>query len=128
MAFVRWRGRCAELLATVYDHGISRQVVLANLGGALSVSQHLQDAITLRWPHLTIRWTAINETLALGPSGTPAPSPTQRTWLDVAHLLRQWADTEARESYERRDLFAAATLLTAWHAQKQWEQEPQRDT
>lgn len=31
MAFVRWRGRCAQLLATVYDHGASHQVLLAHL-------------------------------------------------------------------------------------------------
>ncbi len=127
MAFVRWRGRCAQLLATVYDHGTSRQVLLANLGGALSISQSLQDAIAQRWPTLTIHWSVINEALALGPPGTPAPAPAQRTWLDVAYLLRQWADTHAHAPQERRDLFAAATLLTAWHAQKQSEQEHQHD-
>lgn len=127
MAFVRWRGRSAALLATVYDHGTSRQVLLANLGGAFSVSQSLQDAIAQRWPNLTIQWSVINEALALGPPDTPAPSLVQRTWLDVAHLLRQWADSEAHVPQERRDLFAAAMVLTAWHAQKQWEQEHQHD-
>lgn len=33
MAFVRWRGTCAELLATVYENGRSRQILLANLPG-----------------------------------------------------------------------------------------------
>lgn len=123
MAFVRWRGRCAQLLATVYDHGTSHQVLLASLGGAYTVNPSLQEDIAQRWPALTIHWAVINETLALGPPGTPTPTSAQRTWLDIAHLLRQWADTEAHGPQERRDLFAVAALLTTWHAQKQQDQE-----
>ncbi len=128
MAFVRWRGPCAELLATVYDRGRSRQILLANLHGAYDVSLSLQETIMQRWPGLTINWSAINETLALGPPSTPAPTPKQRTWLDVANLLRCWADAEARYPQERRDLYTAADILTVWHAQQQQEQTRLHDT
>ena len=116
MAFVRWRGQCAQLLATVYDHGRSRQILLANLQGAYAIAPSLQQEITTRFPTLSIDWTAVNRTLALGPPGTPPPTPRQRTWLEVAEALRTWADQHAVFPSERQDLLAAATVLTQWHA------------
>ena len=31
MAFIRWRGRCCELIVTVYENGRSKKITLANL-------------------------------------------------------------------------------------------------
>jgi hypothetical protein len=33
MAFVRWRGRYSQLVATVYEDGRSKKITLANLPG-----------------------------------------------------------------------------------------------
>lgn len=42
MAFIRWRGYSAQLLASVYENGRIRQVLLANLSGAYFVHESIQ--------------------------------------------------------------------------------------
>ena len=59
MAFLRWRGTRAQLLATVYEDGRSRQVVLANLGGAYTVHRTIRARVDAAFPHLHVDWAAI---------------------------------------------------------------------
>ncbi len=42
LAFVRWRGNSAQLLATGYDQGRSRQILLANLHGAYATTAFIE--------------------------------------------------------------------------------------
>ena len=128
MAFVRWRGHCAQLLTTVYEQGRSRQILLANLHGAYAVSPSLQEAITAQFPSISVDWARINRALALGPPGTPTPSPQQESWLGVAEALRTWAEQAADWPSDRRDLLAAAAVLTSWHAREEQSQIRSHDT
>jgi|GEM_PF-2558967 len=93
MAFIRWRGNSAELLATIYDHGRSRQVRLACLGGAFSVEPGERAA---------------------------AGVPNDRIeWLDVERRLEYWAIlTEPLRPGEAQRLRAAAAVLHAWREAK----------
>ena len=70
MAFVRWRGGCAPRLATVWDDGRPRQLLLTHLPGyAAPVAR--REAIAARFPTLTVDWAAVDRALAPGPPGPP---------------------------------------------------------
>lgn len=71
MAFVRWRGNSATLLATVYEQGKSRQVLLAALGGAHSISAEVKAEVRTYFPDLFIDWEKINDAVAKGPVSAP---------------------------------------------------------
>jgi hypothetical protein len=91
MAFLRWRGTRAQLLATVYQDGRSRQVVLATLGGAYAVPRTIRARVDTAFPHLRVDWAAIDRALAAGPSGSTPLTAEQWTWESAAHALRDWA-------------------------------------
>ncbi|MDA8199828.1 MAG: hypothetical protein M0Z54_10490 [Thermaerobacter sp.] len=112
MAFVRWRGGCAQLLASVWEDGRSRQVLLATVPGYAAPGA-LREAIAARFPTLTVDWAAVDRALAAGPPDRPALSPPARTWAETAHDLRTWALT-TDVPRERTDLELAAHVLTRW--------------
>ena len=112
MAFVRWRGGCAQLLASVWEDGRSHQILLANLPG-FAAPVVLREVIAARFPTLTVDWAAVDRALAAGPPGRPALTPTARTWAETAHDLRTWALT-TDVPRERTDLEMAARVLTLW--------------
>jgi len=70
MAFVRWRMNCAELLATVYRDGRSRQILLTNLPGPY-VPMHLKNEVSRRYPDIPVDWNAVQQALARGPKEHP---------------------------------------------------------
>jgi hypothetical protein len=117
MAFVRWRGGCAQLLATVWEDGHPRQILLTNLHGAGAATGALRETIATRFPALTVDWAAVDRALAAGPPGRPALPPAGRTWAETAHDLRTWALTTPFVS-ERTALEAAAGVLTLWAARR----------
>ena len=89
MAFVRWRGTCAELLATVYENGRSRQILLANLPGPYaSFGTRLQ--VTREHPDISIDWLAVDRALARGPNDVHPVEPAM-TVAQVESLLRGFA-------------------------------------
>ncbi len=118
MAFVRWRGNCAQLLTTVYDQGRSRQILLANLRSGFCTSPTLWAAVADQFPTIRVDWAAVDRALALGPPSAPPPTPTQVTWAEVAHQLLVWATTEASFTgpAERATLRAAAAVLNRWQS------------
>jgi len=117
MAWVRWRGHCAELLATVYENGRSRQRCLANLRGAYAVPEDIRQQVTTQYPQLRIDWAAIDAALAQGPPGAAPLTPDQQTWLTVETALRQWAhDATLGWPDERACRLRAANILTHWRA------------
>ena len=67
MAFVRWRGNSAQLLATVYDQGRSRQILLANLHGAYATTASVRKTVAEQFPEVVIDWHAVDRALATGP-------------------------------------------------------------
>ena len=118
MAFVRWRGNSAQLLATVYDQGRSRQILLANLHGAYATTPSVRKAVAEQFPDVVVDWHAVDQALAIGPSTAPA-SPAQLEWATVASWLQYWAmDRTQGFSAERAALQAAAQVLTAWQARR----------
>ena len=112
MAFVRWRGGCAQLLASVWEDGRSRQMLLTNLPG-FAASVALREAVAARFPTLAVDWAAVDRALVAGPPGRPALMPTARTWAETAHDLRTWALT-TDVPRERTDWEMAARVLTLW--------------
>src|SRR5665648_384036 len=94
MAFIRWRGRCAQLLTTVYVGGRSKQVMLTNLHG-LSITRSLAEG---------------------PPRILKEKTPTEH--LDMAVVeqsLRKWA-SEAKVASHAQRLYDAAGVLTEWRA------------
>jgi len=88
MAFVRWRGNSATLLATVYEQGRSRQILLAALGGGYGVPTGVRESVHERFPGLSIDWNAVNEAMAKGPRNAPPLLETQRSYLAIASVAR----------------------------------------
>lgn len=115
MAFVRWRGNCAQLLATITVDGRPRQRLLANLHGAYRTTPQLRKRIAEGFPDITVNWAAVDRSLAQGlPTATP-PSPEQLQWAEAAHQLSVWATTSDNRE-DRRVLTMAADILTRWQS------------
>ena len=110
-AFVRWRGTCAQLLATVYENGRSRQILLTNLPNAY-VLQAQRKAVSTRFPDIHVDWAAVDEAIA---RGWPGPRPVPRAIITCAaaeHLLRSLAEALCPDGRMDRD---ATRLLDAAH-------------
>lgn len=123
MAWIRWRGSVAHLMATVWEQGQSRQRYLGSLGGAYTVSRPVRDRITAQYPTLDIAWDAVNEMLAAGPPGTPPLPSAVWDWATVERHLDQWSETgPVATVYEQQTLQAAARILREWRARA--EQNP----
>ena len=118
MAFVRWRGHCAQLLATRYEQGQSRQICLANLSNWYAVPFDVRAEVTRRYPEFTIDWAEIDRVLAAGPPGARVLSPEQLTWLEVELQLRNWAEGPDVIPSDRQILQLAARILTRWRAEQ----------
>ena len=112
MAFVRWRGGCAQLLASVWEDGRSRPMLLTHWPG-FAASVALRAGIAARCPTLTVDGAAVDRALVAGPPGRPALMPPARPWAETAPDLRTWALT-TDVPRERTDLEMAARVLTLW--------------
>ncbi len=112
MAFVRWRKNCAELLATVYENGKSRQILLANLPDPYTrLETRLQ--VAAEHPELHIDWLAVERELAKGPKTAQRSDPPM-TMLQAEVLLRDLAQQLASDPLmhsEVTQLDNAAVLL-----------------
>jgi len=119
MAWIRWRGQSAPLLATVWKNGNTRQRYLASLGEVYTVPEWVQARITSRFPTIPIDWPAIQATLVPGTPGVPPPSAAMLDWAAVESRLREWAQT-GPEDYpgERHALRAAAHILETWRSRE----------
>jgi hypothetical protein len=127
MAFVRWRGRCCELIATVYENGRSKKITLANLQ-EFYVSEWIKQEIAEKFPGIQVDWLAVNRVLAQGPpdvltKGTP---PEHLDMATIEHYLRKWADdiSETNRIKEADFLRTAASILTEMRAEFLWTNSP----
>ena len=77
MAFVRWRGNCAQLLATITVEGRPRHQLLANLHGAYRTSPRLWAQVATEFPTMVVDWAAVDRALAVGPPHATPPPPPQ---------------------------------------------------
>ncbi|NLN83952.1 MAG: hypothetical protein GX138_06280 [Firmicutes bacterium] len=123
MAFVRWRGGCSQLIATIYEDGRSRQITLANLPD-FYVSESTKHHVAQKFPKISVDWAAVDRKLARGPSGLLKES-TPLKHLDYAvveHHLRQWANEAemAKRGNDATSLRLAADALTRWRAEFYW--------
>lgn len=117
MAFVRWRGNCAQLLATVTVDGRPRQRLLGNLHGAYRTTLQFRQGIANAFPDVSIDWAAVDRSLAQGPPTAIPPSPEQLQWAETAHQLSLWATiSDDRDDHDRRILTMAAEVLTRWQS------------
>ena len=127
MAFVRWRGSSAQLLATVYENGRSKQVTLASLP-EFYVSDLTRMRVAEKFPEVKVDWLAVDRSLAQGPpSGilkqdTP---PEHLEYATVEHHLRQWAEDADRANLgnDATKLCLAAEVLTEWRARFYFDNE-----
>lgn len=119
MAFVRWRGNCAQLLATITDQGRPRHLLLANLHGAYRTTPSLWHQVAQCFPTIVVDWAAIDRALAQGPATAPAPTPQQLEWAETAHRLLEWATNPPyRDPVEHAVLTNAAAILTDWQSSR----------
>jgi hypothetical protein len=123
MAFVRWRGRCCELLATVYDNGRSRKILLANIHD-FYVPEWVKEEVAQKFPGIKVDWLAVDRTIAQGPpdiliKNTP---PEHLDMATIERYLRKWADdlTGAKRSKEADFLRVTANILTGMRAEFYW--------
>lgn len=123
MAFIRWRGRCAQLLATMYVGGRSKQIILTNLPH-FYVSEATMHYVTEKFPDVKVDWITVTRMLAEGPPNIlKEKTPTEH--LDMAKVeqyLRKWA-TETKIANHAQCLNAAAGVLTEWRARFYQENE-----
>ena len=116
MAFVRWRGNCAQLLATVSVQGRSRQICLANLEGRYAVPEWIRTRVQAEHPAIRVDWERIDRALAAGPAGSAPLTAPQQSCLEVEFQLRAWAHDPDLFPAERAALEHAAQVLTNWRA------------
>ena len=117
MAFIRWRGNCAQLLATVYEGGRCRQLTLTTLRGHYAQPDE-REHVAARFPHLQVDWQAVDAVLAKGPPVKRAQVPSEHLdWAAIEHQLRELAE-RARPQLPREasKLLQAAEVLTWWRA------------
>lgn len=113
MAFVRWRGNSAALLATVYEQGRSRQVLLAALGSGYGVPTGVREYVHERYPDISIDWDRVNEAMAKGPRSAPPLSNAQLSYLEIEQRLREWANQPITLFLgEKQQLLNAANVLS----------------
>lgn len=118
MAFVRWRGGCAQLLATIYDQGHSRQILLANLHAAFYAPDDLKLTVAERFPDVPVDWRKVDRALAAGPARNRAPRQ-HLDFAEVEHLLRSWArEAACTRPDDAEKLRQAAYVLTGWRAER----------
>lgn len=124
MAFVRWRGRSSQLIATVYEDGRSKKITLANLPG-FYVSEGIKRQVAEEFPHIKVDWAAVDRALAQGPPGMKKSTPPEHLdWADVERHLRHWAaHAERANRGDATCLRSAAEVLTRWRAQFYWENQ-----
>lgn len=132
MAFIRWRGRCAQLLATVYVDGRSKQITLTNLPD-FYVPEATKHYVAEKFPDVQVDWVTVTRSLAEGPRNI-LKEKTPIEHLDMAVIeqyLRKWA-SEAKVANHAHRLYAAAEVLTEWRARFYQENEliekPSRNT
>lgn len=128
MAFVRWRGQYAQLVATVYEAGLSRKITLAGLS-EFYASELTKRRVAERFPHIKVDWEAVDRSLAQGPPPGILKQNTPPEHLDYAaveHYLRKWADDAevANLTGDATDLRIAAGVLTRWRAEFYWDNHP----
>ena len=119
MAWIRWRGQSAQLMATVWHDGKNRHRYLASLGGVYTVPEWKQAQIQQRFPGIPIDWAAIQATLVQGPPSGPPPTAAMLDWAEVEARLWEWART-GPEGYpgEHEALREAARVLESWRARE----------
>lgn len=113
MAFVRWRGNCAQLLATIYQNGKSQQILLANLQQNYA-SADVREKVAREHPGIHVDWLAVERALARGPKTRPAAEPPM-TILQAENLLRTIAQEFKDVLFPRQalDLRGAADTLSS---------------
>ncbi|MDA8217377.1 MAG: hypothetical protein M0Z94_07135, partial [Dehalococcoidales bacterium] len=114
MAFVRWRGNCAELFASVFENGRSRQILLANLTGTYA-SVGVRQQVAREHPDIHVDWLAVERALARGPKAARQPEPPLSI-LQAETLLRGIAQQLMSDRPTPREAFQlmdAADILTA---------------
>ncbi len=117
MAFVRWRGNCAELLTTVYENGKSRQILLANLPQDYA-SDWVREQVAREHPDIRVDWLSVERVLARGPKTKPTPE-LPLTLLQAENLLRilaQELNGDGLEPWEANRLNRAADILSSLHS------------
>jgi hypothetical protein len=129
MAYVRWRGRCCELIATLYENGKSKKVTLANLHD-FHVPEWVKEEVAAKFPGIRVDWLAVDQAIAKGPPDF-LTQDTPHEHLDMAtieHFLRQWADdlSKAGRPKEAECLRAAAYTLKEERSHFFWEHNPTR--
>ena len=116
MAFIRWRGRCAQLLVTVYVDGRSKQRTLTNLPG-FYITDATKHYVAEKFPDLKVDWVTITRSLAEGPPNRlKVRTPTEHLEMAVVEQsLRKWAQ-ETKVANHAHRLYDAAAVLTEWRA------------
>ncbi len=127
MAFVRWRGRCCELLATVYENGRSKKITLANLHD-FYVPDWVKEEVAEKFPGIRVDWLAVDRAIAQGPpdlltENTPAEHLDMAT---IEHYLRKWSDdlSRTKRPKEAEYLRATAYILKEIRAEFFWAHNP----
>lgn len=121
MAFVRWRGNSATLLASVYEGGRSRQVRLANLGAGYGVSDSVRRSVIMNFPDIQVDWNAVNTAMAQGPTHSAPLTEKQMDYLTVENLLCEWASYSSPYPQECTELLRAAAVLQHWRVRQETE-------
>ena len=96
MAFIRWRGRCAQLLATVYVDRRSKQITLTNLPN-FYIPEATMNYVAEKFPDVLVDWVTVTRLLAEGPPNI-LKEKTPAEHLDMAEVeqhLRKWADRKS---------------------------------
>ncbi|MCY0892595.1 MAG: hypothetical protein OWR52_03685 [Acidibacillus sp.] len=100
MAFVRWRGETAQILASVWQDGKSKQVRVCSLPPSQrTITLGLKEIVAKEVPDVAIDWDAIQTELDAGPQGGD--------YMRIAVQLSMWAmelDTPLEDRQKMREV------------------------
>jgi hypothetical protein len=127
VAFVRWRKNCAELLATCYEDGRSRQVVLLNLEHPY-VTEYQRRQVRERFPEVRVDWGKVAGALARGPKADKSTSAVRVTWAQVDQVLRDLKDLALSQgrTADAKVLTDAADTITWWRTRADLPDDPSK--
>ncbi len=111
MAFIRWRGSCAQLLATIYSEKGTKQITLANLPN-FNVTEETKRYVEENYPGINVDWVKIVRALANGPP-VPLERKAPQEHMDMAEVedhLRIWA-SQVESTTDANRLYLAADVL-----------------
>ena len=119
MAYLRFRGNTTQLLATVWQDGRNKQIVLLNLRGAMSITKNMREVVAANFPDVSVDWPEIERALIAGPPSVNPETELLKEIAQVAQRLYDWSLRPGLTTVDEKKLLVDTALLLSKLASSQ---------